>query len=156
MAGERRTTVTVRGVDRELYEELARLARETGRNVGEMLNLAMRLLLAHVRAGLDTIGRKVEEVRQLVGQVAEEQGALVVSGVEELTVGRRDLESAGRPVVFRGLRRLVFEADVDPQLFERAVRAIVAVDEVVVPPSLPRLLVAQKCRLVRRLVAAGR
>ena len=148
---DRRSTITVRGVDRELYEELVRLARETGRNIGDLVNVAMKLLLANVKAGIELIGKKVEEARQAVEQAAQEAEALVVEGVDELTVSRRDLLEAPKPVVFKGLRRLVFEDDVDAETFESKVKAIVAVDEVEVPEKVPKLLVASRCRLVKRI-----
>jgi hypothetical protein len=150
-----KTTITVRGVDRELYEELARLARETGRNVGEMLNLAMRLLIAQVRSGLELFGRKVESMKQALDQVLEEQGSMVVSGVEELTVSRRDLEATTKPVIFKSMKKLIFGSDVDPGTFSDKVKAIVAVDEVIVPKGFPKLLVAQRCRLVKRITEAA-
>ncbi len=146
---ERKTTVTVRGVDRQLYEELVRLARETGRNIGDLINVAMRLLLANVKAGLEFFGKKLEEVSQ---NIPEPAATVTIEGVEELEISKRDLLEAGRPVVFKGLKRLVFSNDVDPETFERSVHSIVAVDEVVVPSSLPKLLVASRCRLVKRVV----
>ncbi len=63
---ESRSTITVRGVDRELYEELVRLARETGKNIGELLNLAMKLLLANIRSGIETVTRGIEEAKLAV------------------------------------------------------------------------------------------
>ncbi len=47
----------------------------------------------------------------------------------------------------------MFASDVSPELFERKVKAIVAVDEVVVSSSLPKILVASRARLVKKIAA---
>ncbi|MET1101893.1 MAG: hypothetical protein ABWW69_05400 [Pyrodictiaceae archaeon] len=151
---EKKSTITIRGIDRELYEELVRLARETGKSIGDLVNLSMKLLLSNIRLGLESFSKKIEEAKEAVEERIEEQESVVVSGVEELEVTARDLEAAPKPVVFRGLRRLVIGRDVPIDLFNEKVRSIIAVDEVVVPKDYPKLLVAQKCRLVKRIIEA--
>ncbi|PCN49791.1 hypothetical protein B6U99_07880 [Candidatus Geothermarchaeota archaeon ex4572_27] len=154
MSGEEREkTVTIRGVDRELYSRALALAREVGKSAGEMINEALRLLLSHTMAAATAITRAAEAGREIMQGVKEVASAeRVVSGVGELVVRRADLEAVEKPVVFRGIKRLVFDEDVDYELFNSKVRAIVMCDEVQVPKAYPKLKVAERCRMVGKLV----
>ena len=154
MSGEEKEkTVTIRGVDRELYSRALALAREVGKSAGEMINEALRLLLSHTMAAATAITRAAEAGREIIQGVKEVAAAEhVVSGVGELVVRRADLEAVEKPVVFRGIKRLVFDEDVDYELFNSKVRAIVMCDEVQVPKAYPKLKVAEKCRMVGKLV----
>lgn len=148
MTEERRAT-SIRGIDRNLYERVALLARETGSTVGEIVNEALRMLISIVEhSSRDVIG----VVRQFVEGAREGgEGALVVGDLGELSIGPRDLEEIER-VVFRNIKKLEISPDVPYELFEEKVRAIVLCDEVVVPKDYPKLKVLEKCRLVRRIV----
>ncbi|MCD6323972.1 MAG: hypothetical protein J7L55_02545 [Desulfurococcales archaeon] len=142
---------SIRGLDDELYERITLLARETGRTVGELFNEAMKFLLAATGKAAD-VGRQFVEGCKEVAKPVE--GVEVVSGVDELEVSSKDLASVERPVEFRNVRRLVFR-DVPYQLFEERVAKIVLCDTVVVPPDYPKLRVAKKCVMVRKIVESS-
>jgi len=145
---EREKTVTIRGVDKELYNRALALAKELGKSAGEMVNEALKLLLSTATTAATAISKAAE----LVEGVKEAAIPVhVVSGVEELTVRRADLESLEKPVVFKGIKRLVFEDDVDYEVFDSKVRHLIMCGEVQVPKSYPKLKVAEKCKLVGKL-----
>jgi hypothetical protein len=151
--GEERRTVTIRGVDRDLYLKALALAKEAGRSVGEVINAALRLLLPMGAAAAEAMSRAAEVGRGFVEEVKEAaKGALVISGVDELAVARRDLEAVEGMVSFRGLKRLRFEDDVDLEVFERKVASIVMCGEVELPRGIPKLKAAAKMKLVSKLV----
>jgi len=146
--GERRRIVSIRGVDRRLYEEIAVLARETGRTIGEVLNEAMRMFLA-------ASGRIADISRAFAEGVKEgSEGAVEIGSLDEIEISRRDLEAVEKPVVLRNIRRVVIADDVPYELFESKVRGVIMVDELVVPRSYPKLLVARKCRYVKKIVTS--
>jgi len=152
LSGEKEKTVTIRGVDRELYAKALALAKELGKSAGEMINEALRLLLTQTMAAATALTKAAHAGRELIEGVKEVAGAEhVVSGVGELVVKKADLEAIDKPVVFKGIRRLVFEDDVDYSLFEGKVRSIVMCDEVLVPKAYPKLKVAEKCRMIGKL-----
>ena len=61
------------------------------------------------------------------------------------------MESLGKKVVFKNIKRLVFK-DINRELFDKYTRGITMVDELVVPKELPKIIVAAKCRYVKRIV----
>ncbi|MEM4699765.1 MAG: hypothetical protein QXT74_02285 [Candidatus Nezhaarchaeales archaeon] len=151
--GER---VTIRGLDRELYARALALAKEAGRSVGEVINDALRLLLSTGMAATAIATKVAEAGRGIVEEFVEgAKGVLTVSGVEELSVSRRDLEAVEGQVSFRGIKRLSFSDDVDYELFERKVASVVMCGEVEVPKGFPKLKAASKMRLVSKLIERG-
>ena len=160
MSGEERSrrVFSIRGLDPEIYDRFAKVARELGVSVGELMNEAMRFMLSLVSlgtvAGVEGIKllmkslRGIKGIHELLGNVE------VISGLDELEVSREDLESIDKPVIFMNIKKLVFKEGIDRELIESKVRGIKLVDEVVVPKSIPKLMVARKCSMVRKLVSS--
>ncbi len=146
---------TIRGLDPELYGKFSRIAKEIGKNVGELMNEAMKTLITAVEIGKEVgkagIKATVTTVREASEAVKEAANVEVISGVEELEVGKEDLEALQKPAIFTGMRRLEFSDNVSWDLINEKVKAIKLVDEVVVPKHIPRILIAKKCSLVKRI-----
>jgi hypothetical protein len=79
------------------------------------------------------------------------KGVRVISNVDELTVTKEDLENLDSQVTFRGIKRLIFNSDVNWELFDSKVSSIVMCDEVVLPKSIPKLKAVEKMRFVKRI-----
>lgn len=140
MSESEKKPISVRGVDRSLYDEALKIARETGRNIGEVINEALKLLLAFY-----------EGVSEKVTFESGSPGVEEISGVEELVVSEEDLRSASRPVIFKNIKKLKFAENVTQETFNNKVHLIVTCDEVIIPRTLSKLEVAKKCRLVKKL-----
>ena len=150
---EERRTITIRGVDRELYAKALALAKAAGRSVGEVVNDALRLLLSTGVAAATALTKAAEAGREFVEELREAaKGVLVVSGVDELTVAKGDLEAVEGSVAFRGVKKLRFGDDVDYELFDRKVASIVMCEEVELPKGFPKLKAASKMRMVAKLM----
>ncbi len=160
MSGEEKSkrVFSIRGLDPEIYDRFAKVARELGVSVGELMNEAMRFMLSLVSvgtvAGVEGIKLLMKSLRGVKG-IHESLGNVeVISGLDELEVSREDLESIDKPVIFMNIKKLVFKEGIDRELIESKVRGIKLVDEVVVPKSIPKLIVARKCSMVRKLVSS--
>ena len=161
---ERANVRSIRGLDEDLYRRFSSKAKEMGVTVGELMNVAMGRLLVSLDAGtsagerlssaLKSLGSKVKEAQSRAFKNAVEAVADfdLVTDMEELSVGRRDLEAAKRPLVFSNVKRLEFEDDVDWELLRSKVRSINVVEELVVPRGVPKLELAERCRMVKRIV----
>ncbi|RLG88736.1 MAG: hypothetical protein DRO15_02185 [Thermoprotei archaeon] len=153
----RRKAITIRGIDKDLYDRILVLARETGKTVGELLNEAMKLLLiigpvalratSRVAQGIISASRAITE-----GVVEGFQDVIEVSGVDELVVTRSDLEQVEKPLVFKLIKRLEFADDIPYELFVSKVKAIILCNEVLIPSTYPKLKVVNICRMVRRII----
>jgi hypothetical protein len=158
---------SIRGLDDELYRRFSDAARELNVTIGDLMNVAMGRLLVSLDAGTSAGERLSEAIRSLGAKAKDAQARAFKSAVEavadfdlvadigELTVRRADLEGARRPVVFSNIKRLVLADDVDWELVRSKVRSINVVDELVVPPGIPTLELAGRCRVVKRMVRSG-
>jgi len=138
---------SIRGIDEKLYEQLTIMARQTGRTVGELVNESIKLLLG-MAGRASQVGRNVLEG---YSEALKPVNAEVISGLEELDITSRDLEGMDKLVEFRNIRKLIFK-NVPYDLFEKKVRAIMMSDLLVVPDDYPKLKVALKCSMVKKIV----
>ena len=152
---QNKKTITVRGVDGELYKRIVNFARESGKTVGEVMNQAMSTFLSITgKAGEkidDAIYKAKETGRAFIeGFNESRKDILVVSDMVELTANKNEIISAGKPISFRNIKRLVLE-DIDEQTFDNYIDSIINVDELVIPRSLNKFKVLQKCRFVKSI-----
>ncbi len=145
---ERKQSIkSIRGIDDKLYEQLTIMAKQTGRTVGELINESIKLLLG--LAGKATeVGRNVI---QGYSEAIKSGDVEVIAGLEELDITSRDLEGIEKPVEFRNIRKLIFK-EIPYDLFEKKVRAIAMSDLLVIPDEYPKLKVAMKCSMVKKIV----
>ena len=143
MSSEEKKPITIRGIDRRLYEEMVARARKLGKTVGELINEAMELFLAF-REG-------VKEVHEAVLEGLEEARLAVISDVEELSLSAKDLGEVKGKLLIRNIGKLIFEDDVTQELFDEKVRRIIRVNEVIIPKSLSKIKVLSKCLYVKTL-----
>jgi len=147
--------VTVRGVDKDLYERISNIARSSGKTVGDVINDAMRTFLAFS----GKVGEKIDEATMKaigVGKSFVEgyneagKNILIVSDMEELHINKNEIVSVGKLLSFRNIKRLVLE-DVDQDTINRYIDSIISVDELVVPSSVNKLLILPKCKFVKKI-----
>ncbi|MCD6409874.1 MAG: hypothetical protein J7L98_06060 [Candidatus Verstraetearchaeota archaeon] len=151
---ERRKTVTIRGVDEEIYGKLVATAKSLGKNIGEAATEAFKLFIITVEAASKSIDNAVTKSKKVGNAFMEgvkEEMAITVGNIDELTITKKDLEAAGRKVIFKNVKRLVFTEDVDSNTFNKYVDSIIMCDELVLPSSIPRLSVLSKCRYVKKV-----
>lgn len=148
---EDKTSVTIRGIDKDLYNRLSVLARETGKTIGELINESMRLMLSFT----DNLGRKLTSFSEAFREGLREarDKYLEIGLLDELVVTRRDLEEVDKPVVFKNIKRLIISDDVPYELFEEKISEIIMCKEVIVPENYPKLKVARKIRFGGKIIS---
>ncbi|MGC9105058.1 MAG: hypothetical protein ACP5HQ_01335 [Thermoprotei archaeon] len=148
-------TVTIRGIDRKLYEMAAETARKTGKTVGEVVNESLRLFFSATgklsEIADETVAKLAGLKESFESGLRESKGEVqVISNVDEISVRRAELESLGKKVSFQNVKRLVLE-DLTDEDIEKYIHSIVNVDEVVVPKGVNRLKLLTKGRLIRKV-----
>ena len=151
-------TITIRGIDKDLYDRILVLARETGKTVGELLNEAMKLLLiigpVALRATTSKVARGIISIGKAITEGVTEgfQDVIEISGVDELVVTKSDMESIRKPLVFKLIKKLEFADDIPYELFASKVKAIILCNEVIIPNTYPKLEVISICKMVKRVI----
>ncbi len=136
--------ITIRGINRELYNKAVSAARELGMSVGDFINRALSLFLSTVEGVKATHEGFVEGVQRQLG--------LYVGDIEELDVSSDDLKSVTTAVTFRNIKKLRFDKSVDQELFNEKVRKLVNIDELIIHKGLSKFQVLSRALNVKRVV----
>ncbi|MCI2414118.1 MAG: hypothetical protein MPF33_02510 [Candidatus Aramenus sp.] len=150
---EEKKTVTIRGVDQELYNRLNELAKRTGKTVGELTNQAYKIFLGVTDTAKKVAITAVESGKSLVEGFKETAEIVTVSDVDEIEITKDEIRGLDKPVAFRNVKKLVFVGIDDSDL--EKIKEIVGVDEVVIPKGVNKIKLLQKCRMVKRVTQAS-
>lgn len=149
---ENKKTITIRGIDEKLYRKLTEIARNSGKTVGEVANQAFRIFLELSNTAKQTASGVIESGKSFLEGFKEGMGNfIVISDIDELTVNKEELAEAGKPIIFRNIKRLTLLGVTDVDI-ANYVQEINNVDELIVPPNINKIKLSQKCRMVRRIV----
>lgn len=149
---ENKKTITIRGIDEKLYRKLTEIARNSGKTVGEVANQAFRTFLELSNTAKQTASSVIESGKSFLEGFKEGMGNfIVISDIDELTVNKEELAEAGKPIIFRNIKRLTLLGVTDVDI-ANYVQEINNVDELIVPPNINKIKLSQKCRMVRRIV----
>jgi len=113
MSSEQKDVTAIRGLETELYNKILAKAKETGKNVSDLMNNAMRSYLNQVQGTSTVFGENMDNV----------------------TVTKKDLTELGK-VAFKKVTNLKFAKDVDKETFENNVLSIEDCEHVQVPEPL--------------------
>lgn len=155
---EEKKTVTVRGVDEELYKKAVVTAKQTGKTVGEVINQALKNFFTVTESATRTVTTAVSHVTEtgkafIEGFKEAGKDVVEVADIEELTIDKEELIGIGKPVSFRNVKRLVLR-NVTQEDVDKYIYSIVGVDEIVIPPTVNKLKLLQKCRLVKKITVS--
>jgi hypothetical protein len=108
-SGSEKKTVTIRGVDKHLYDQFVSLAGLTGSNIGHIFSFAIQSYTK------DTHMFFPRHFRRIVIHKQPEESIELIDNQSELILSKADLTSAGNHVsyMFKNIDRLVFDESVD-------------------------------------------
>lgn len=145
---------SIRGLDEEVYREFTATARQLGKTIGEALSEAMKLYMIVAKGlgeGLQEAMNKLKRAADELRTGMKEALPLIIDGIEELEIGKGDIEAVGKRIVIRNVNRVLIKDDVDPETFSKYIVEISNVEELIAPRTIPKLLLLSKCRRVRRI-----
>ncbi|MEA2070893.1 MAG: hypothetical protein U9O98_06330 [Asgard group archaeon] len=125
--------VTIRNVSTEIYDEFLAVAKQRGKTTGEFFSDLLASSIPRIEIYRHTHHRPAMK------------GNLVILFENNLTVTKEDLELLKkRQVVFYGIDKLVFTKDITQELFMKTVDKIIKCDTVILPKTIPRLIVLSR------------
>ncbi|HLH85860.1 MAG TPA: hypothetical protein VKU79_03220 [Thermoplasmataceae archaeon] len=142
---EKGKTISIRGIKEDAYRRMTRLAKETGKTIGEITNDAYHAFIASVE-GAKRLSREFIE-----GLNSTETKS--ISNLKKVTISGSDLKEIDGPIRFSNIDDLRFES-VDPSDFEKKVASIVNVKTLTIPKSISKSKVLLKCSFVDEIIQA--
>ncbi|MFP3267982.1 MAG: hypothetical protein RXO29_00065 [Desulfurococcales archaeon] len=149
---EKKASITIRGVDKELYEKFSRKAKELNMTVGAILNEAMRDFLSLVDTGLDAVQKVTDTaVTTIRAAIPPQDEYIVIKDIGEISLSASDLEKSEKKLMIVNVKKVIFSDDVTEEIFRKKIKSIKFADEVAFPKSVSSLTVAERCQMVKKL-----
>jgi len=130
---EEKKDITIRGVNKLLYEAFTTYSRKQGLSAGQAFNLMLTVALKQPW--------KAHGFRRFKPPIKMGITPEIISNVDHLVISKKDLLAAGEKTMFlfRNIKRLVFTEDVDTQVLLKHVKMIQK-SNVTFPKHIPKLI----------------
>ncbi|MHA1629692.1 MAG: hypothetical protein ACTSXO_05165 [Candidatus Heimdallarchaeota archaeon] len=130
---EEKKDITIRGVNKALYNAFTAYSKKQGLSAGEAFNVITTISLQQPWRA-HSFRRHKPPIR--MGIKPE-----IISNMEQLVVTKKDLTAAGEKTMFlfRNIRKLVFTEDIDPQTLLKHVKMIQK-SNVTFPKDIPKII----------------
>jgi DNA replication initiation complex subunit (GINS family) len=125
---EEKSTITIRGINKKIYNRLATLSREMDKTIGELVNEAMSMFV--------TMTGMIEGV---------DKNIMVIMGIESLRVSKEELENIDKKVLLMNIDELILEKGITTEIFEGKIHKILNVSRLRIEGNVNKLLVYSKC-----------
>ena len=130
-------TITVRGIDSNIYDQFSKTIQSAEMNIGSAINKMMYDVMKDFDEVFPDLS--AENLRSEV-----KKSKISITGSNFLSINKDDLISADKRVSFSHIEHLRFEADITKEIFIEYVRSVNHCDFVEVPSILPKLIVLSR------------
>jgi hypothetical protein len=134
--------ISIKGIQKNVYDKVKNLARETGKTVGDLTNDAFKVVLSAANETKKVGGEFVKGMKESMVSSVQDISSLEISGNELIMNNRR--------VSFRNIDHLVFK-DITEKDFADFVDSIVNVKTLEVPKTLSKFLVLERSKFIENL-----
>ena len=131
--------ISIKGVQKRLYERVKGLATDTGKTVGEITNDAFKVLLA--AAG------ETKKVGEEFIQAVMDSKSTFVQDISSIDITGPDLAKNNKKVIFKNIQNLVFK-DITEADFEAYVESIINVKNLEIPKGISKFKVLERAKYV--------
>lgn len=131
--------ISIKGVQKRLYERVKGLATDTGKTVGEITNDAFKVLLA--AAG------ETKKVGEEFIQAVMDSKSTFVQDINSIDITGPELAKNNKRVIFRNIQNLVFK-DITETDFDAYVESIINVKNLEIPKAISKFKVLERAKYV--------
>ncbi|MGC8562482.1 MAG: hypothetical protein ACP5UZ_01030 [Thermoplasmata archaeon] len=131
--------ISIKGVQKRLYEKVKGLATDTGKTVGEITNDAFKVLLA--AAG------ETKKVGEDFIQAVKDSKSTFVQDLNSIDITGSELAKNNKKVIFRNIQNLVFK-DISETDFDAYVESIINVKVLEIPKGISKFKVLERAKYV--------
>ena len=134
--------VSIKGVQKRLYDRVKNLARETGKTVGDITNDAFKVVLAAAGETKKVGEEFIQAVRDSKSTYVQDLNAIEITGSE--------LAKNNKKVNFKNIQNLTFK-DVTETDFDNYVESIVNVKNLEIPKGISKFMILERVKYVDSL-----
>lgn len=138
-----RKTISIKGVSADLYKRIQKISNDTGKTIGQVTDEAYKSFMGTVENAKRLSDGFVKGMKEGSSQYIE--------NIKELEITGDDLQEIGRKIIFKNIDTLTFK-NIDNDMFDRYVNAIIMVKTVNIPKSVSKARVLLKGSFIDRIV----
>lgn len=135
---EESKSISVKGVNSDLYRKVIEKAIETGKTIGEITNDAYKTLLSTMEFALQKSSNVLKRDFE------------VVSNFSELTISDADLKELGKPVAFSNVDKLDLSA-VSNENFDKYIKSLLHIKKLIISSELRKSLILTRAKYIDKI-----
>jgi len=136
-------TISVKGVKKDLYEKIKKIARESGKTIGEVTNESYKLFVSTTNSIIETGQQFIEGLN--------ESGTFVISDISKLELSGEEIRKINKKISFRNIDNLklrdITESDID-----NYIASFVNIKTLEIPPGINKLKILEKSRFLGEII----
>ncbi len=136
-------TISVKGVKKDLYEKIKKIARETGKTMGEVTNDAYRLFVSTANSVVETGEQFIEGLK--------ESNTFVISDINNLELSGDEIRKINKRISFRDIENLKLK-DVTESDIENYIASFINIKRLEIPSNINKLKILEKSRFLGEIV----
>lgn len=137
-------TISVKGVKKDLYEKIKKVARDSGKTIGEITNEAYRLFVS-------TTSNIIETGEQFIQGLKESQ-VLEISNIDNLEISGQEIKNYGKKISFRNIGILKIK-DISEKDFEDYIVSIINIKKLEIPKELNKLKILERSKFIGEIIS---
>lgn len=137
MSEKKLKTITIRGVDSDIYDKFSQTIQSAEMNIGTAINKMMQDIMTDFDEVFPDLS--AQSLKSVV-----KKPTISINGHGDLSISKSDLVDADKRVAFSHIETLRFEADITKEIFLEYVHNVSHCDTVEVPSVLPKLIVLSR------------
>lgn len=135
-------TISVKGIKKEIYENIKEIAKNTGKTIGEITNEAYKMFLSATTT--------IREAGDQFISGLKESTSINVSNIDNLEISGDEIKKFGKKISFANIKNLKI-MNINEQDFENYVVSIINVEKLEIPKELNRLKVLERCKFIGKI-----
>ncbi len=139
---DRKENITIKGISSEVYDKIKKLAKETGKTIGEITNEAYNTIIM----ALDDVSKAGNDIINMIksGEIK------VIENVDEISLTGEEIRKFNRRIVIRNVKRLEFK-DINEEDIAKFIVSISSVGYISIPKGFNKLALLEKARFIGRI-----
>lgn len=145
---EKKETIIIKGIDKELKETLKNIAEASGKAMSELAKEALKLYVVARETGAQAI----RTVSTTVQELTSAPNVITIKNIGELSLGKQDLMDFKEKIALLNIDKLELLEDITLDVFQEKIERITNVKELIVPKSIPKSVILLKCSYVNKII----
>lgn len=138
----KKENITIKGISKEIYDEIKKIAKETGRTIGELTDEAYNTLLL-------TLDDITKASNNFINSL-KDGSTKIIENIDELEITGKDLKSFSKSIIFRNIGRLTLK-EIEESDIRNYIVSIQNVRLIQIPKEVSKLVILERGKFIGKI-----